>query len=478
MMRNTRIGLATLIFTALSTTAQAVTFETAAQAKNYTYGSTGSIGVHSFDSLNPFANNKTPGDVTDLAGVNNYTAASKIYAYSNQITSIDPGDFTGLGTLTLLNLSGNDIATIDTGSFTGLSSLEELYLYENHITSIDTGGFTGLSSLNGLVLDDNPITSLSPGAFSGLASLTYLKFDQSSLATIPAGVFSDVPTLNDLWLEGGLATDIASGAFSGLTLQWLHLAENQLSSLEAGDFSGLSVGRLELIGNQIETIGPSTFVGMSAVDDIVLSTYDGTNPLTSIGDNAFEGRTDLKKLVLADLATLSTLNLTGADFGDDFNIQLKDTTGLTDVDLTGASLTQAAFDGLMNPQGGDGGIREGIADLSGITSLSFESADLSAVTDFSAMYGMGDLVTLFMPGAIVGDLDQIDDLVAALASLDNLTISPNQWAGMNTATQNSLTAWDDLSGNTLTVAAVGVPEPSTLVLAALGLMSLGMVRRR
>ena len=85
--------------------------------------------------------------IEDLDGANLLTRAGELWLAGNQITSIESGDFTGLGNLTDLYLSGNQITSIESGDFTGLGSLTTLCLDDNQITSIESGDFTGLGSL-------------------------------------------------------------------------------------------------------------------------------------------------------------------------------------------------------------------------------------------------------------------------------------------------------------------------------------------
>jgi hypothetical protein len=269
-------------------------------------------------------------------------------------------------------------------------------------------------------------------------------------------------------------TSIAANQFAGMSnLTYLDLGDNQITSVEWGDFSGLpALNELRLDGNQITSIGASAFGGLSNLAELRIGRrQSGVTSLVSIGDGAFAGCTGLEKLVLTDMTTLATLNLTGASFGDNFNIQLMGVEGLTAVDMTGISLTQDAFDGLMDPQGGNGD-REGLSDVAGITSMQMDSASLYFVTDLSTMYDMDELVTLYMPYATFGDIDQVDDLIANLVALDDLTVCDCQWREMSSATQGSLWAWGGMSGNTLTI----LPEPTTLVMLALG--GLAMLRRR
>ena len=450
MTRTTAIGTAALVVMLGCGLAGAETFEQAATAKGYTYASTDNINVWAYDAADPGAT-KMPGDVTSLAGVENYTACSGIIASHNQITSIATNQFAGMSNVTELFLGSNQIAGIEPGDLAGLSSLEGLYLSDNQIADIEATSFSGLGGLTYLSLSRNQIASIEPGDFSAVPGLTSLQLFENQLTSVEASDFSSLPSL-----------------------AYLSLNNNQISSVEWDTFSPMAdLNHLYLYGNQITSIGPNAFAGLSKLKRLVIGTRDGSNPLVSIGDNAFDGCTSLTKLSMGVITTLATLNFTGADFGDGFNIQLTHNVGLTAVDLTGASLTQSAFDGLMDPRDGDGD-RVGVGELPGITSMEMDSADLSGVTNLANMYSMDDLVTLTMPYATVGDVNLIDDLSANLDSLDNLTLSDTQWDAMNPATQANLTAWDAEIGNTLTV----IPEPVTLSLLALASLTVLHKRRK
>jgi len=310
--------------------AYAVTFEEAAEAFGYTYGSTGTIDVSLMF-------------IDDLAGVNNYTAAEAIWASHNLIAGIDTNQFSGLGNLQSPDLGYNQIASIESGDFSGLTNLQELYLNYNQISSIESGDFSGLTNLQYFWLHQNQITSIESGAFSGLTNL-----------------------------------------------QRLYLNSNQISSIESGAFSGL--GNLELL---------------------------------YMYDNA-----------------LTRLNLSGAEFMDLEYFRVMSGNTITSVDLALASLSDLAFRTLMDE-----------FDNGYIFTLDLRGADLSAVANLSPMHGLDDLETLDMPFAELIDVDQVNDLVAALEpwALDNLTLSSNQWELMDSTTQTALTDWDAMPDNTLTI---------------------------
>ena len=67
---------------------------------------------------------------------------------SNQgITSLQKGDFAGLTSLTLLNLSQNGLTSLPEGIFAGLAELAELNLSANQLESLPEGAFSDLTAL-------------------------------------------------------------------------------------------------------------------------------------------------------------------------------------------------------------------------------------------------------------------------------------------------------------------------------------------
>ena len=145
------------------------------------------------------------------------------------------GDFSGLVNLQSLQVSrsGGGIFTSSARMFEGLDSLEELTLADLEISGFAQGTFTGLSSLTNLDLTANAFTALTNNVFSdaGLGS---------TLTQLHLGEFGSGPSE----LES-----VQAGAFSGLSgLEALELASAvNLQTLEAGAFSGLgSLRELDL----------------------------------------------------------------------------------------------------------------------------------------------------------------------------------------------------------------------------------------
>ena len=91
---------------------------------------------------------------------------------SNQgITSLQKGDFAGLTSLTLLNLSQNSLPSLPEGIFAGLGELTELSLTANQLESLPEGAFSDLTALTILYLSSNNLSSLDAGLFSVMTAL-------------------------------------------------------------------------------------------------------------------------------------------------------------------------------------------------------------------------------------------------------------------------------------------------------------------
>ena len=117
----------------------------------------------------------------------------------NDITSIESGDFSGLESLTSLDLGYNRITSIESGAFTGLGSLTYLYLgYNVSLTELNLEG-ADCSSLELFSVSDNTsITSVSlKDAVLSQTSLVALIDDQSPYAGI-----GDLPGVTELDLSG------------------------------------------------------------------------------------------------------------------------------------------------------------------------------------------------------------------------------------------------------------------------------------
>lgn len=106
-----------------------------------------------------------------------------------------------LAAITSLSLRNKGISTLQPGDFSGLTALTTLDLSYNALTTLPVGVFVDLSALTTVNLSRNALTALTSGAFYGLTALTALDLSHNALATLPAGIFYGLPALPMLSLE-------------------------------------------------------------------------------------------------------------------------------------------------------------------------------------------------------------------------------------------------------------------------------------
>ena len=198
------------------------------------------------------------------------------------------------GTLELRRLR---ISRLEPGDFSGLSSLTDLQLAGGTLESLPEGAFEDLSALTTLNIAYNRIRTISTEAFQGLTALERLSLGYDSLLTLNDPVFSDLSALTELELQSSRITTFSSETFSGLgRLTRLELSYNEIVALPADGFSDLSsLEFLRLSGNDMFTLGPEMFRGLDSLEELWLD----SNPLVEASFH----------LPFQDLDTLRTLAL-------------------------------------------------------------------------------------------------------------------------------------------------------------------------
>ena len=229
-------------------------------------------------------------------GINNPSGAASTFIGFKQ------GDFSGLTTLTTLEMNGHGGVSLPDGIFDGLTSLKNFSLYSTGLTSIPDAvlgltsltrlnlGFTGvilpngvfdrLTSLTSLDLSGNSYTSLPAGVFDQLTSLIYLNLEYNDLTSLPDGVFDNLTSLTRLNLDGLELTSLPAGVFDRLTsLTSLSMRDSLLSSLSGDDFSGLpGLTYLNLSGSRLTSLSAGIFSGLSSLTSLHLE-RNTTDPL-------------------------------------------------------------------------------------------------------------------------------------------------------------------------------------------------------
>ena len=97
--------------------------------------------------------------ISNLTGIEAFTALTALYCYYNQLTSLDVSQNTAL---TVLDCASNQLSNLDVSQNT---ALDELWCDDNNLTSLDVSGANALTEL---YCDGNQLTSLDVSSANAL----------------------------------------------------------------------------------------------------------------------------------------------------------------------------------------------------------------------------------------------------------------------------------------------------------------------
>lgn len=241
----------------------------------------------------------------------------------NEIMTISPGAFNGLGELTYLNLSHNRLSSID-GIFSSLVNLQRLDLSVNFLKELPANAFSNQSALTYLKMDGNPLKNLYSSSFRGLLRVKELRARECSLFQVDKDVFALMPLLMTVDLGQNRLSDSppALALSTNRYLKNIFLDNNEIQALHAENFAGLHLQLLDLSYNRISKIDEEAFkrASLRQVDlsfNLILSVSRPTlkplanylthlnlsgNPLRHLADGLFS---DLQMLELVNLSKCS-----------------------------------------------------------------------------------------------------------------------------------------------------------------------------
>ncbi|WP_405562327.1 leucine-rich repeat protein [Polaribacter sp. Asnod6-C07] len=153
-------------------------------------------------------------NISDLTGIEAFTALTSIDCRDNQLTSINLPSSTAL---TELKCGENQITSLDVSANTALTNLS---CHTNQLMSLDVSSNTALTELD---FDTNPMTSIDVSANTALVRLAISRTQLTSI---------DVSTntaLEDFFATDCQLTSLDVSAQPNLVLLWCN--ENQLTSL-------------------------------------------------------------------------------------------------------------------------------------------------------------------------------------------------------------------------------------------------------
>ena len=177
-------------------------------------------------------------NISNLTGIEAFTALIDLHCHSNQLTSLDVSSCTALTTLgcygnqlTSLDVSGctalttlgcdfNQLTSLDVSACTALTAL---YCQGNALTSLDVSGCTALTDL---VCYGNQLTSLDVSACSALTSLDCS--GMQSLTNLDVSACTALTSLDCIYNQS--LTNLDLSACTALT--YLNCQYTQLTSLD------------------------------------------------------------------------------------------------------------------------------------------------------------------------------------------------------------------------------------------------------
>ena len=177
--------------------------------------------------------------ISDLTGIEDFTALNELYCYGNSLTSIDVSSNTAL---TKLYCGNNQLTSIDVSNNT---TLNYLILTGNQLTSLDVSANTALTDLS---CDENQITSLD---VSTNTSLTQLRCNNNQLTSLDV---SNNTALTNLRCYYNQLTSLDVSNNTALTN--LHTDGNQLTSLDVSANTALTA--LDCSSNQLTSLDVSS----------------------------------------------------------------------------------------------------------------------------------------------------------------------------------------------------------------------------
>ena len=380
----------------------------------------------------------------DFAGL---TGLPFLNLRGQSLSTLDANIFADLSSLRLLDLSVNSLETLDADIFDGLSALENLNLRDNSLSTLDADIFDGLSALEVLFLHNNSLTTLDADIFDGLAALTALNLANNDLTgLLPDGIFSDLTNLVAVNVAGNpeddsdpftltvVATESGSGSAAIEVAQGVPFDVTATLSITGGNFSGNPTTSVTLSRGMIRSIPVSYAVDTAAISATITVTIsspandqiDGEYSVDPIlgfsGYSGFQLASGPDLTVQTGICNRTSQVQTAllaaiTETNDCAMVTIAQLETITNLDLNSQSIASL--------QSGD------FAGLSALTALDLRNNDLTGL-DANIFAGLSALTSLDLGG---NDLTELDaDIFAGLSALTDSECKQQQL--------NSSTSWN------------------------------------
>lgn len=317
-----------------------------------------------------------------LGGFSNSSVLGFLDLSSMKLGNLTRDLFLSFPQLTILDLSNNTLYSLDASIFFVLPLLNTLDIQENFLTTIDTS--TSLRSLKRLNLRKNWLRHI---RVDDLISIEFLDLSQNFLDEVPDNWISRSDTLKFLNLAHNKIRRVSEHAFQKVTLSYLDLSHNLLTSFHslgmvkigtfvlshnsvreiasnAFDHMETVLEQLDLSYNQLSNLPNYTFPSFPALQHINfahnrLSRWLLHPPMTNIFasfghlqvlDLSMNNISRLPSRVLEHLHHLTTLHLEGNRIQDLNHVPISDMMSLAKLDLSNNSLRHVDVSVLMGMQ--------------------------------------------------------------------------------------------------------------------------------
>ncbi|MDC3309069.1 leucine-rich repeat domain-containing protein [Crocinitomicaceae bacterium] len=273
-----------------------------------------------------------PGQITDMTGIEAFTALTALWCVSNELTSLD---ISQNNALTFLNCAGNQLSSLDVSQNTALTYLN---CSTNPLTSLDVSQNTALTTLS---CGATQFTSLDVSQNSALEILECWNSQLTSLNTNGANALIELQCTDNYLTSLDVSQNTAlyslkcfGNQLSSLdisqnnALSYLDCNYNQLTSLDVTQNTSLT--DLRCSNNQLTSLDVSQNIALTMLNCMsnqlyCLNVANGNNiyfPSFPIAGPMTSGNPNLTCIEVDD-AEWSTSNWTSADsqtsFSEDCN---------------------------------------------------------------------------------------------------------------------------------------------------------------
>ena len=279
------------------------------------YGEDGALTAEEIAAVTEI--NVSNKSISDLTGIEYFTALTSLNCEGNPLTSLDVSKNTAL---TLFDCSNNQLTSLDVSKNTALTELDCSY---NQLTSLDVSNNTALTSLN---CDGNQLTSLD---VSKNTALTLLDCSWNQITSLDVSKNTALTKLDCSYNKLTLL-DLSNN--TALTL--LNCDGNKLTSLDLSKNTALTL--LYCSWNQLTSLDVSKNTALTLL-------YCSYNKLTSLDLSKNTALIELNcysnKLTSLDVSNNTNLTLLDCHSNKLTSLDLSKNTNLTRFDCTSNDLT-------------------------------------------------------------------------------------------------------------------------------------------